>query len=114
MPTLEAFRPHVPALWALALLGLLGLNGAFVYGVLTQPEGLALALTNPVAAAFVLEAFVMTAFGAWALARLGYRRPGPGAFVLLSLLGGLAFSVPLFVVLQLRKREPARAQPAAS
>lgn len=114
MPTLEAFRPHAPALLALALLGLLGLNGAFLYGVFAQPEGLALALANPIAAAFILEAFAMTAFGAWALARLGYRRPGPGAFVLLSLLGGLAFSVPLFVVLHLRKREPARAQPTAA
>ena len=103
MRAFDPFRPAVPALWALALLGLLGLNGAFLYGVFVRPDLIGPALTNPIAVAFIAEAVVMTAFGAWALWRLGVRAPGPVAFVVLSLIGGLAFSVPLFIVLHLRK-----------
>ena len=101
--SLERFRPYTLALWTLALLGLLGLNGAFIYGVVVRPDLIGPALTNPISVAFIAEALVMTAFGAWVLWRLDVRRPGPLAFVVLSLIGGLAFSAPLLILLHLRK-----------
>jgi hypothetical protein len=102
--SLERFRPHTPLLWTLALAGLLGINTAFLYGAVLRPEHVAPALTNPIALAFVVEALVLTAFGAWVVWLLGFRRPGPVTFVVLSLVGSLAFSVPLLILMHLRKR----------
>lgn len=104
--SLERFRPYTPALWALALTGFLGINTVFLYGAFWRPDLIAPALTNPVAAAFVAEALVLTAFGAWAVWILGLRRPGPAVFVALSLIGSLAFSVPALILMHLRKRGP--------
>src|SRR5205085_2106271 len=44
---------------ALAAIGGLGVNGAFIYGVFARPGALAAALTNPIALAFVLEALIL-------------------------------------------------------
>ncbi len=104
MPSLEPFRPYVPLLWTLALGGLLGINAVFVYGAVWRPDLIVPALTNPIAAAFIVEALVLTAFGAWAVRVLGFARPGPVAFVVFSLVGSLAFSVPLLILMHLRKR----------
>ena len=100
---LDAFRPYTTPLWILALVGLLGLNGVFLYTVFARPDLIAPALFNPLALAFIAEAFVMMFFGAWAMHRLGVRRPGPLAFIVLSLVGGLAFSVPAVILLHLRR-----------
>ena len=103
MVSLEPFRPYTPLLWTLALAGLLGINTAFLYGAVLRPGLIAPALTNPLSVAFIAEALVLTAFGAWAVRVLGFTRPGPVAFVVLSLVGSLAFSVPLVILIHLRK-----------
>jgi hypothetical protein len=73
-------------------------NGAFLYGMLFRTDALADALSNPVAAPFIIEAFVMVGllaylFGKWGVSRLSW-----GWFVALSLLGGVAFAVPVAIV----------------
>jgi hypothetical protein len=102
---LEKFHPYRPLLWILALLGLLGINGIFLYYVAFEPAAMMAALENPVSLVFIVEAFVMTAFLAWLISSVGLEDPGWGWFVILSLVGGLAFSAPLFILLHLRKRE---------
>ena len=105
MPVFDTPRSSRPALWALALVGLLGLNGVFVYYLLVRPDVVAAAQQNPVSLVFMAEAFVLVGFGAWTIARLGLRRPGWLAFVVLSVVGSLAFSVPAFLLWHLRKGE---------
>ncbi len=41
------------------MFGFLVVNGAFAYGLLFQPKALRDALTNPLAAAFIVEALVL-------------------------------------------------------
>lgn len=106
MDLLQRLAPYRLVLWLLAGLGLFGLNGVFVYYALLQPDVLAAALRNPVSLVFMVEAFVMVGLAAWVIARVGLKRPGWLAFVLLSMLGGLAFSVPSFLLLHIRKHEP--------
>lgn len=82
-------------LLALGIFGFVAVNGAFVYALLARPELLAAALGNPLAAAFIVEALVLVAalgylFGRWGVSRLGW-----GWFVFLSLLGSLAFAIPV-------------------
>ena len=83
------------ALWLLGASGLVGLNGAFVYGLLASPGSLQAALSNPVALAFILEALVLVVVFADLLGKWGLLRVGWGWFVLFSLLGGLAFALPV-------------------
>jgi hypothetical protein len=85
-------------LWILALVGLLGPNGVFVYCALFRWHDLPEALRNPVAAAFILEAFVVMGLLAWLVKRFRVGVLSWASFVVLSLIGGLAFSIPAFLL----------------
>lgn len=98
---IENLQPHRRGLLIMAIAGLFGLNGVFVYAAVNQPDLLLSAARNPISLAFMLEAFVMVGFGAWIIHGLKMERPGWPAFVVFSLLGGLAFSVPLFLLMHM-------------
>jgi len=94
-------------LWTVAAIGGLGLNGVFLYTWFTRPNALATTLADPIAMAFIAEALLLVPVLAWLLGRWGVsRRPWPW-FVVLSMLGGLAFALPV-VLLWGRDREAAR------
>ena len=93
------FPPFSPSertlLSVLAGFGLIVPNGVFLYVAATDREALLAAIGNPIAAVFMAEAFFLMALFAWLLSRVGSRRPGAFLFVVLSLVGSMAFSVPL-------------------
>jgi len=89
-------------LWALAIVGAAGLNTAFVYGLVVQPELLAQAMSNPVSLAFIIESLLLMCAFAYLLNKWGVSRLQWGWFVALSLLGSMALALP--VVLLWRKR----------
>jgi xanthine/uracil/vitamin C permease (AzgA family) len=91
-------------LWVLSAFGFVGVNGAFMYGVFVRPEILAEARSNPLAMVFVLEALVLMAVLAYLLRKWDVTRLPWGWFVVLSLAGSLAFSLP--VALLWNRREP--------
>ena len=90
---------------AVALLGLLGPNGVFVYYALARWDALLGAMQHPVTLAFVIDALAAMALLAVGIARWPLGRWGWKAFVLLSLVGGLAFSIPAFVVMNSSRGE---------
>ena len=100
-------------MWLLvvALFGLVVPNGLFVMWLLTEFDGIGAMLSNRLALAFMLEAMLLLVLLAVYFARhpLGpIRWPW---FVVLSLLGGLGFGLPLFFWLNTRNRltrEPVR------
>ena len=108
MDFLQRIAPYQTVLWLLSALGLLGLNGAFLYYAIFRPEVMTAAQQNPISLVFIIEAFVLVAFAAWVIAWLGLKRPGWLAFVIMSLVGSLAFSVPFFLLLHLHKRRIAQ------
>ena len=83
---------------ALGVFGFLAVNGAFVYGLLFQPDALTAAMTNPLAAAFIAEALVLVGVLAYLFERWGVSRLGWGWFVFLSLLGSIAFAIPVVLL----------------
>ena len=84
-------------LWTLAVFGFLIVNGAFVYGLL-EPGVLAAAVTNPIALAFMGEALVLVGVIAYLLTKWRVcRMPWPW-FVILSLLGSMAFALPVVLL----------------
>lgn len=96
-------RSQERLLLVLALFALLVPNTLFLYAALARPDLVVAALRNPVALLFVTEAFLLMLLGAGLLHRAGARRPGPLAFLALSLAGSLLFSVPLFLYLASRR-----------
>ena len=91
-------------LWALAAIGVVGLNTAFMYGVIVQPEMIRAAISNPLSAAFMIESLLLMCVFAYLLTKWGVSRLHWGWFVALSLLGSMALALP--IVLLWRKREP--------
>ena len=92
-------------LWTLAAFGLVFGNGAFVYGLLFELNALAEAMANPLAAAFIVEALVLTGAFAYLLGRWGVSRLSWRWFVVLSLLGSMAFALPVVLLLGRRRSD---------
>lgn len=99
-----------------AFAGLVVPNGIFLYYLVTDFSVVSAAHTNPVGAAFIGEAIFLMALLAWLLKRaLPDSRHWLG-FLAASVIGSLAFSVPLFLVLVSRKSTPSQldSRPLAS
>ena len=88
----------------LAVLGFIGPNGIFVYAAIADLPLLRAAASDPIALALMIEAFLLTALFAWIILRAGNIRPGWAMFVVLSIVGSLACSVPGFLYLASRHR----------
>ena len=92
-------------LLTLAAFGFLAVNGAFVYGLFYQPNAMAEALANPLASAFIVEALVLTGVFAYLLERWKVSRLGWKWFIGLSLLGSMAFALPIVLLFPRREEE---------
>jgi len=90
----------------IATAGGLGLNGVFLYVVFLRNDLLQHALSDPIAWALMIEALLVAGMLAWLFARRAVSRIGPVWFFVLSLAGGLAFSIP--VALLVEPRDPRR------
>jgi len=99
------------ALWSIAVMGVAGLNGVFMYAAVMQPGMVQAALSNPVSLAFILEAFLLVGMLAYLLGRWGVSRLSWGWFVALCLFGGIAFALPVAVFWKRRSTYPAGAEP---
>ena len=91
---LEKITPHRSALLAISIVGLTVPNGIFLYFTITSPDIYRAALQNPIALVFMAEAFFLMLFAAFWIHRYRLKAPGWLGFILLSLVGSLAFSVP--------------------
>ena len=93
-------------LMLLGAVGLLGINGVFLWSLYARPGTVEAVLSNPLALAFVIEAMLLVVTLAWLFRKWGMTRLGWGWFVVLSLVGSLAFAIP--VALLLPRRGPGR------
>jgi len=92
-------------LWSLAVLGFSVVNGAFLYGLL-RPDVLQQALENPIALAFMAEAMLLMGAFAYLLSKWQVSRLSWVWFVLLSLLGSMAFALPIVLLWPRTKSNP--------
>jgi hypothetical protein len=91
-------RRERAALWSIAVAAVVVLNGVFLYGALVQPAMLEQAMTNPLAAVFLIEALVLTGLLAYLFAKWQVTRLPAVWFVVLALAGSLAFAVPFAIL----------------
>jgi hypothetical protein len=80
---------------AFGLIGFFGLNTLFGYAVITRPQAMWDALENPVSLVFIIEAFMLLGLFAYLFGKWGVSCMGWIAFDLLSLLGSMAFAIPV-------------------
>jgi hypothetical protein len=92
---------------ALGVFGFLAVNGAFFYGLLFKSDALSTALANPLALAFIAEALVLVGVFAYLFERWGVSRLGWKWFVFLSLLGSMAFAIPIVLLFPRRGKDNA-------
>ena len=102
--TLERLQPIRPLLLSLAILGFLLINCPFLYFVLMERAVYQEAMRNGMALLFMGEAFLLMFLLAFLIHRLGWRNPGWLLFIVMSLVGSLAFSIPLQLYLLTRRR----------
>lgn len=89
---------------ALAIIGLLVPNGVFIYFFFTDPEIAKEALGNPISLVFICEAFFLMFLFAWLLKKWSIARPNGFIFILMSMIGSMAFSVPATLYLIFKRR----------
>jgi hypothetical protein len=95
-------RTHSLLLLSIALFGLLVPNGLFFYYLFVEFSSVNEVLNNRLAMGFIIDAFMATGLLAWWFARQPLGTYSWKIFVLLSLLGGLGFSLPFFYYLNKR------------
>lgn len=82
-----------------AVLGMAVVNGAFLWSLFAEGDLLGEAMRNPLALAFIIEAFALVFLLGWLLRRQGMTRVTILQFFLLSMVGSLAFSLPVALLL---------------
>jgi hypothetical protein len=80
----------------IALFGLIVPNGIFLYWLLYECDGISSITENKLAVAFILDAFMAMGLLAFYFARNPIGRVKWYWFILLSILGGLGFSIPFY------------------
>lgn len=103
---LSSFRSLRGVFLVISILGFLFINLPFLYFAFFDNAVYDAAMVNGVALVFVCEAGMLMLLFAWLIARMGLKNPGWFVFILLSLIGSLAFSLPLYFYLHLGKEKP--------
>jgi len=94
-----------PLLLAAAILGFLLINCPFLYYAFIATDVYAEGMKNGLALVFISEALVLLVFFAVIIAKMGWKRPGWVFFVVMSILGSLAFSIPFQLYLMSRVKK---------
>lgn len=101
----ERIDVKLPGRWVLliiALVALCGPNALYVYSVINDPSLNTAALRNPVALAFMIEAMMLLALFLWFVYARTRSVSQVCMYLMLSFIGSLAFSFPLFLYFQKR------------
>ncbi|WOO41638.1 hypothetical protein [Rubellicoccus peritrichatus] len=102
---LEKLEQIRPLLLVAAIFGFLAINCPFLYFAFIEKEAYAEAMSNGIALVFMGEAFLLMIFFAFVIAKSGTKKPGWIFFIVMSILGSLAFSVPLQLYLMSRPKQ---------
>jgi hypothetical protein len=105
MDYMKLKKRHRFVLWVVAGIGLLGINGVFLYSLIFRPEIVIEALGNLYAMVFIMEAFILLPLLCFLISVAKLKSPGWFGFLILSLLGSMAFSIPLSILLWTREKD---------
>ena len=112
MKTLTLNKREQTALLVLAIAGLIIPNGIFLRFAFSDSDYMKQALNNPVSLMFIAEAFFLMFLFAWLIRKMEIRKPGSSMFIVLSLLGSMAFSVPAALYLAFKEKSDESPNPS--
>jgi hypothetical protein len=92
-------------LWCISVIGLIGVNGLFLYALVFIPEQITSAFNNVISIAFILEALLLLLLLCFLVSVVKFKSPGWPGFLLLSILGSLAFSIPFSIIMWNKNKE---------
>jgi len=92
-------------LWVVAIIGLFGINGVFIYSLIFSPELVKEAFGNLYAMVFIAEAFILLPLFCFLIGIAKLKSPNWIGFLVISLLGSMAFSIPISIILWTREKE---------
>ena len=99
------FKTLRPFLLIAAIFGFLTINIPFLWFTFFDHEVYSAAMNNGMTRVFIGEAFILMLFFAFMIAKLGWKKPGWVFFIAMSLLGSMAFSIPLQLYLTLNPKK---------
>jgi len=99
MKSFHIRKQHRIVLGIASAIGFFGINGLFLYSIIFRPELMEEALGNLYALVFIAEAFVLLPLLCFLISIAKLKKPNWIGFLLLSLLGSLAFSIPFSILL---------------
>ncbi len=85
-------------LWLVSAIGLFGVNGLFLFTTFFRQAQISEAYNNLYAMVFILEAIVLLPLFCFLILVAKLRSPDWKMFLILSLLGSLAFSIPFSIL----------------
>ena len=94
MHKLQKYRP---ALLILSILGFAVINLPFLYIAVFRTEIYDAGLANGLAQVFMAEALLLMVFFSFLIHAIGWKKPGWFSFILMSIVGSMAFSIPLYL-----------------
>ena len=92
---IENLKKSRPLLLIASILGFLLINCPFLYYALIATDVYSEGMKNGLALTFIGEAFLLLALFSFIIAKMGWKNPGWIFFLCMSILGSLAFSIPL-------------------
>ena len=104
MNTLMFSKREQTTLLVLAIAGLIIPNGIFLRYAFSDSDYMKQALGNPISLVFIAEAFFLMFLFAWLIRKMEIRKPTGFFFIVMSILGSMAFSVPASLYLAFRAK----------
>ena len=97
--TINSLTPHRTLLLAISLIGFVLINIPFLYFAIFDTATYEAGMSNGLALVFIGEAFLLMLLLAYLIRVLGLNKPGWITFIILSIVGSMAFSVPFYLYL---------------
>ena len=84
---------------AISVFGFIMINLPFLYFAIFDTATYEVGMSNGLALVFIGEAFLLMLFLAYLIRANGWNKPGWKTFIILSIVGSMAFSVPFYLYL---------------
>ena len=102
---MKKFYQYKNLLLILSIIGFCIFNLPFLYFLFLYPDIYRDAISNQISLVFMGEAVFILLLISFFIIKFDYKKPGALSFILLSFIGSLAFSIPFFLYLHLKKHK---------
>lgn len=96
---IDSLTPRRTLILSISVIGFIMINIPFLYFAIFDTATYEAGMSNGFALVFIGEAFLLMLFLAYLIRASGWNKPGWITFIILSIVGSMAFSIPFFLYL---------------